>query len=82
MREILRYTRENDVDFVYIPSNCVYYMSIYTFEIVFIFVYLYLYLSFYIHIWLFMSNYVCYFVLFLAIIRPIYWRNMSIHAYF
>ncbi len=45
MREILRYTRENDVDFVYILSHCIYYLSIYTFEIVFIFVYLCLYLS-------------------------------------
>ena len=45
MREILRYTIENDLDFVYILSHCIYYLSIYTFEIVFIFVYLCLYLS-------------------------------------
>lgn len=62
MREILRYTRENDVNFVYILSEYVYNVSIYTIIIVFIFVYLYLYLSFYIHIWLFMSYSVCYFV--------------------
>lgn len=62
MREIFRYTRENDVNFVYILSHCVYYLSIYTFKIVFIFVYLCLYLSFNIYIWLFVYYYVFYFV--------------------
>ena len=51
-------------------------------NIVFIFVYLCLYLSFNIYIWLFSSYFIYYFVSLLAIIRPIYWRNMSIHGYF